>query len=1368
MLPYTFLRLPILIVFCSSLSWCAKGQNSSIWQDYNLLLEHNTNFEGGQNQIIFQDSRGFIWGTSLELKLNRFDGYSIELFNPDPNDPFSESGCNFWGDNFFEDSQGQIWFISPELCVERYDPATDRFEQFKGRMIDLAKEDKLAGTRHYIYEDAQHNIWIATNVGLYKYSLESKELIFYKTSNRATLVFEDHEKNIWANFDINNRNQYLAKLDESTGNLFDRIDLNLPIIIPSYFNRYDNAAFLKEKDKWLLLVNSNLFLFDPSGQGIEFFPNPPFYQNNWPHSLHAKNEIILLGTKREELYQFLPNSLEFKKCPFFQGRPLEKAWGIHGLITNDGVLFIHLDTVKLKLLKKQVFFERIQNPKDVMGYKRNIHQAGAIFPYQGHVYYNTQRGPIAVRPSSQKTASLDLSIQGVKNHMNVIYQFKTDHNDNLWVAAQWNQDGKSHLLFRQIDQNGNINYQFTCNGENKNCKPANWRLDYFTTDYKGNIWLGSQGSIAYFDPENSSFIHHFISDDKGSLLFGNRINCITVDRDNELWLGTKESGLLRFNPETNAWDTFNYGASGNDGNEKRVHSIFQDSKGDIWIGTGLALIRLDKSTGQYKRYTKKELLTSLPICKIFEDHNQNLWIADNFYIIEKYLEEEDRFIPFDKIDGIEESAYFNQEVFRDSQNYIYFSSSHSEIPYFHPDSFKIDSIVPNIYFTNLQLDNQTIKTDDSTDILQKSIDFTEEITLKYDQNDFTIHYTAPEYLHPNETTFSIQLEGFNDNWQHVGTKREARYTNLSPGTYNFKVKVRNHHGFWSKTPRSLKIVVLPPWYRTWLAYALWTVIILGSIYWFYRFQLNRKLADSEALRLKKLDQAKSRLYTNITHEFRTPLTVILGMIDQVRKDPENWFNEGTRLIRRNGKQLLNLVNQLLDLSKLESGNIKLNLINDDIYSFLQYLTESFHSYADSKDIRMHFISDLNNFHMDYDQEKLQNVISNLLSNAIKFTPAGGNVYVIVQLEKEEKKSILLQVKDDGMGISPEHLPHVFDRFYQVDDSHTRRGEGTGIGLALVRELVNAMGGTIEVESKVKKGTSFSILLPITKQANKMPQESIVDLNPSIAETILLDTTKKLGISKTSQSNRNLVLLVEDNEDVLTFLTSFLSNEYQIITAMNGQEGINIAIEIIPDIIVCDVMMPEKDGFEVCAALKSDERTSHIPIILLTAKSDQDSKIEGLVHGADAYIAKPFNRDELLVRMEKMIALRRQLQEKYQKTGNLRQLTKKTAHSKDEIFLQKVFQVIEENMKDENFGMPQLCKELYMGRSNLFRKLKALTNKSATNLIRSIRLEKGKELLETTDMNVSEVSFEVGFNSPNYFSRVFQEEFGMQPSTIQKS
>jgi DNA-binding response OmpR family regulator/two-component sensor histidine kinase len=480
------------------------------------------------------------------------------------------------------------------------------------------------------------------------------------------------------------------------------------------------------------------------------------------------------------------------------------------------------------------------------------------------------------------------------------------------------------------------------------------------------------------------------------------------------------------------------------------------------------------------------------------------------------------------------------------------------------------------------------------------------------------------------------------------------------------------------------------------------------------------------------------------------------MADQVKKQPE----KATTLIKRNGQNLLTLVNQMLDLSKLESGNLKLELEQKDVVSFLLYVAESFQSFGESKGIRLMAYSEIDELVMDYDEEKLKQIISNLLTNAIKYSNKNGKVILHITAIESPARKLQIKIQDNGIGIPADQLPKIFDRFYQVDDSSIRKGEGAGIGLALTKELVKLMNGEISVTSKLKKGTEFKILLPIQNLAPKAnPNWIPIKKTAGKKEDATPVLSSKEGANVSTE--KPILLLIEDNEDVITYIQTCLEEDYEINKAINGHLGIEKAFELIPDVIISDVMMPEKDGYEVCATLKTDPRTSHVPIILLTAKTTEEDKITGLKQGADAYLTKPFNKEELLVRLEKLLTLRKQLQERYSTFLPNRNTTSDTPSPESE-FLGKIHQLVEDNLSDDSFGITQLCRGMGMSRSQIYRKLIALTGKSTSIYLRSIRLHHAKELLQNSQLTVSEVAYDVGFSDPAYFSRLFTQEFGAPP------
>ena len=583
--------------------------------------------------------------------------------------------------------------------------------------------------------------------------------------------------------------------------------------------------------------------------------------------------------------------------------------------------------------------------------------------------------------------------------------------------------------------------------------------------------------------------------------------------------------------------------------------------------------------------------------------------------------------------------------------------------------------------------------------------------------------------------------------------------------------------------------LLQPWLRTLVAFSatenlvlfvLYFMAMLLPLYFFVRifFRERIRFRQLEAEKLRALDAARSRFFTDISHEFRTPLTIILGMADQIQEAPASIPGEAARLIRRNGKKLLRLVEQLLDLSRLEAGALSAHYVQADVVMELKYLLESFHSLAETRGVSLYFSCEQEELWMDIDPEKLEHLVSNLLDNAIKYTPAGGEVRLAVgsraavsqpppvsgfeaggASERPAENCLLLTVTDTGIGIPPEQLERIFDRYYRVGEWPT---EGAGIGLAMAREYARLLDGYIEVASQPGGGSTFSVFLPVR---NNSPRR-IHSLSPPSQESGPESTTKAAS-GKTASGGRPRLLVIEDNPDVVRYLQLFLEGYYDLITASDGEEGIKLALERVPDIIISDIMMPKKDGLEVCRALKGDFRTNHIPIILLTAKTDLDSRISGLECGADAYLAKPFHRRELEVELQKLIGLRETLKHKYSQSLS-GPLPEKKPLGLDERFLYELRQCLERHYQEEAFGIKALCSMMSVSRTQLHRKLAALTGQSASHFIRSYRLEKARELLQSTRLAVNEVAYAVGFKDPYYFTRAFTHEFGLSPSEAREA
>lgn len=523
-----------------------------------------------------------------------------------------------------------------------------------------------------------------------------------------------------------------------------------------------------------------------------------------------------------------------------------------------------------------------------------------------------------------------------------------------------------------------------------------------------------------------------------------------------------------------------------------------------------------------------------------------------------------------------------------------------------------------------------------------------------------------------------------------------------------------------------------------------------------------KLEHLESNRLKELVESKTKLYTSIAHEFRTPLTIIMGMNDLMVNDPDKWLVEGSEKIDSNAKILLRLVNQMLDLSRIKAGAMTIRIIRGDIVLYIRYIIELFRSYAEQKKIELDFIPGDQDLILDYDPEKIMQIISNLLTNALKFTQNHGRV--IVEIAGIDKEKYKIRVSDNGPGIPEDHLQFIFDRFYRVNEN----SPGSGLGLALTMELVKLMNGSITVESIYGEGTEFAVELPVTFNAPLQEVPEFNELKNRITENFSpLTKTDTLPIHNNCLHNtKPSLLIVEDNRDVVGYLITFLEKEYNIIIAANGEEGINKAIEFIPDIILSDIMMPVLDGIEMMKIVKSDFRTSHVPVVMLTAKADIASRIEGIEKGADAYLAKPFSKEELLVQLRSLICLRKKLQERYASIGHLSLAADKDFHIED-TFIKKSREIMTSNLSDENFDIQSLCTGMAMSRTQFYRKFRSLTNRTPNDYLRTLRLHKAKDLLTGSDMTVTEAAYRTGFKNLSHFSKVFFELFGVNPSEINK-
>ncbi|MEM1356901.1 MAG: ATP-binding protein [Bacteroidota bacterium] len=872
------------------------------------------------------------------------------------------------------------------------------------------------------------------------------------------------------------------------------------------------------------------------------------------------------------------------------------------------------------------------------------------------------------------------------------------------------------------------------------------------------LYLAHKNNFFQYDPRTGeSALHTFALRPIQSFT----VYDLAQTQNGQFWVATS-NGLVRGQATTDGFDfTLVEGLRNNN-----CASLLVDPKNEnvLWIGTkGGGLHRLDASTQEITVVNTSNGLPNNVIYGVLNDAAGNLWLSSNKGIINYHPATGD-VRNFTVADGMQSNEFNTLAYGKGPDGTLYFGGING-LSVFHPDDLQDNPHRPAVRLTQLAINNEVVSIKDSTEVLKQAIEFTEQITLDYHQNSIALRFAALEYTTPSKNTYSYYLEGAEAPWSHVSTDNRAVYLNLAPGDYTFKVKAANGDMVWGDQVTTLGISIVPPWYRSTWAY-LGYALLLGWVFWWSRRARIRRLRlkydlraeQQEAERLKEIDAFRSRFYTNITHEFRTPLTVILGTSERLKagKSTLEQLQRQLSLISRNGKNLLNLVNQMLDLSKIEHDRLQIDYEQGDLLRYLRYITESYFSLANAANVLLKIESPQQEIWVDYDAEKIRQIVTNLLSNAIKYTPTGGKVLLTV---KEEDDQLNISVRDTGKGIAKADLPHIFDRYFQVEEASATAG-GTGIGLALTRELVKLLGGTIQVDSTLGQGSLFTVILPARREA---PLQEVVPLvEPLTVATGPEDWADQRGI----KDELPTLLIIEDNLDVVEYLNQCLREQYTLSFAYNGQAGIERALDLTPDLIISDVMMPEKTGFEVTATLKQDERTSHIPILLLTARADLDSRLSGLKQGADVYLPKPFHHEELMVNLSNLLATRQQLQKKYQQLAlTTAPAVAPAAEDQEQAFLFKLREILMAELDNADLKAADVAKSIGMSRSNLYAKLSAVTGLSFNVYLRTLRLQRAKQLLQTTSRSVSEIAYAVGFNGISYFSDQFTKQFGVPPSKM---
>jgi len=1288
---------------------------------------------------LLQDENGRIWIGTRD-GLNVYDGDQVKTFRPIQGDETSLLGHNI---RVLKSDDKYIWAATYN-GVSRLDTRTLVFEQFPfdGVLSLLPYDGKLLlGTSRGLFELNPENkafvlrgdlfdkncsvnslttdnagmLWICSDLGLFKYNATSKvttEILKIKTNT----VYTDSQKRIW----VGTEGEGVVLLNQ----------------------QHNIIRHFKHDDDDLTLVNNIIRDINEDSQG-----------NIW------------VGT-------FLGISIVDGRT--FEISNYRQSDEYHNALSHNSVYCVMRDQ---------------QGTMWVGTYFGGISYYNPDF----HVYKH-----YSVRPNHP---------QGVNYH--VIGKMLEDKNSNLWIATEGGgldyldrttktfkhfmhsegQDGLSHNNVKSLCMSSGgelligthlgglnrlnlktgqfVNYKFK--PQDSTSIPSNVinSIIAFGDDYL----LGTHKGIVRYDIYNHQF-EPFIKDKETKALIGDVIFCLFEDSFGKLWIGTERNGLCVYDSGTKVLKRYVNDDNPNAISSNTINCIFEDHQFRLWVGTlggGLnQYIRKDDHFINYSRLTHQ--LPSDFVYGIQESRYGNLWVATSKGLV-RFEVENNRFYSYEPNNGFPLEELNEGSLYLTSDGEVFVGGINGLISFKEEDLLKKSSDF-SVLFTSLYVNNKEVRPNDETKLLKQDLAYTDKIILEPEQDVFTIDYSACNFISTNQSRYEYQLENFNKGWIKAGNQTSVTYTNLDPGTYILKVRVLNSVDDNVVDSKSIQIIVNPPYYKTWYAYLFYFVLIIAIILWLNQIYLSRvRLEDSlkvekrEKEQIKEMNKSKLRFFTNISHEFRTPLTLITGTLEAILEDTKTSARNYKKLltINNNAVRLNNLITELLDFRKMEQGFLKLKVSEYKVAGFLDEIFQSFVEYAQYHQVEYDFKTPSSSMSLWFDGQQMEKVFYNLISNAFKVVDEIKGKVIVEVIEQSAYVDII--VSDNGPGMPKEGVQRIFDRFYQIDKvSGKTSGQGSGIGLSLCKGIIKEHQGEVLVDSAEGEGTSFTVRL---KKGNKHYQEDELTLDnpqlvidqPTLIEPEIIEEEELAEIAE----NAPTLLIVEDNAEARSLLKDIFSTRYKILEAEDGSVGLKVALDEQPDLIISDVMMPNMSGTQMCAKLKRNVQTCHIPIILLTARTAMEYKIEGVETGADDYITKPFNVKLLRARVKNLLQNRTIIKQKFKQDPKAE--VKELAHNSiDQKLLERAQTIIEEHIDDTEFDVNDFAKALSLGRTRLYSKIKGVTGQTPNDFILSIRLKKAAEmLLSQPEMNVSEIAYAVGFSTPRYFSRCFREHFGVTPS-----
>ena len=1329
----------VVILFLLGFNGKLVAQNASLYFNHitrdDGLLSNRVNY-------ISEDSLGFIW-FATEEGLEKFDGYGFEAFKDfllNDKSTIPDNAVNF----ILEDIRKPNLWIATHQGLIYFDRYKNSFElilsnEFKNQPSETINITSLCF-------DRQDNLWIATLNGLFIWNTHTKKLTTLINGNRSTdsrvfTLFVDNRGIIWVGSD---KGLFAYNADSKT--------------LQRFYPEISSVRVIKQDSHhyfWIGTDNAGLFRIDDIHKKgiIQQFSrkNGAFASNRISGIIEDETGMFFILVRDGGLYRYNSKSGEMKFYPYDLHNPdgINSTALITSFKSSQNIIWIGTYNSGVNYLDKA--------QKKFMLYRANFKSDGLLNnniralaeDSQGYIWIGTKEGGGLSRFDKEKGTFKNYPKSNKTNKLHDDYIFSLCEMDNKRMLVGTFREGLA--IFNKQKET----FKYFTRQKNNSSSLSDNRVYTIFKDIEKTIWVGNYYDLQIFDPVVGTF----------TTVDGvKRPRCICEESSNMIWVGTKDNGICLVNRDKGLIrKLLNSGSDTNSISSNDVYALVKDKQDNLWVGTKRGLNKINFTNNTITRYTEKDGLPANWIRGLLIDNKGNIW-ASTTNGISKFDVKHGIFHNYDVKDRLQGNEFERYVSLKTHDGYMLFGG-HNGFNIFKPSEITDNKTIPPIYITGISLLNEKVSIGTKNSPLKKNILFTRHLTLDYNQRVVTINFTALNYTSPEKNHYAYKLDGFVQEWVS-GNNRSAIFTNIPPGDYTFRVIGSNNDGYWNRKGATLAITILPPPWKTTWAYIIYFLLLILIVLLIRKTMIIRieqkKLLEFERMdkkRIQEINQSKLRFFTNISHEFRTPLTLISSPLNKLLES-DNYSEEQNylfRLINNNVKRLLILVNELMDFRKTEYGQYKLNVSKNDLVEEIEESMECFFEKAGEKGIDIAFDHPEKPIPVWFDKNILDKVLFNLLSNAVKYTQQNGTIKI--KLEIIDKGKARVSISNTGKGIPEDKINNIFDRFFQVQDEN-QSDSGTGIGLAFSKRLIETHKGLISVKSTPGNLTTFTIEFPVSKEVYQ--EDEMVQANDDQQKKRFtrLESAYPVPVNEETTGAEKL-LIVEDNDELRNYLQTIFSS-YSLLVAANGKEGVKLAIEHVPDIIVSDVIMPEMDGIELCATTKSNLITSHIPVILLTAKSDIQHKIKGIETGADAYIEKPFNTEYLLAMVKNILLQRKKLREKFSDEPG-HDINEAGINNSDKQFIEKIKQIIEANISSPDFSVEKLSAELGVSRSQLFRKFKALFNLKPNELIRAERLKYAKRLLQQKEYNVNEIAIKAGFASTSYFITSFKKYFGETPS-----